>query len=132
MAVFSLVVAVSQQQDFILSAVDLLFKEKKCNHGLALEDCKSLPCITVTRLSCQGVMCGATLLNSPPGHSRLVQPTEKARTERDKEGKSLRAFREREMVSREQKGGVLHEKLQILRSVTHSHAVIFIFVLLDE
>ncbi|RLM97986.1 uncharacterized protein C2845_PM06G26590 [Panicum miliaceum] len=26
------------------------------------------------------------------------------------------------MVSREQKGGVLHEKLQILRSVTHSHA----------
>jgi hypothetical protein len=33
------------------------------------------------------------------------------------------------MVSREQKGGVLHEKLQILRSVTHSHAVIFIFVL---
>ena len=31
-------------------------------------------------------------------------------------------------MSREQKGGVLHEKLQILRSVTHSHAVIFIFV----
>ncbi|XP_066368695.1 transcription factor bHLH61-like [Miscanthus floridulus] len=26
------------------------------------------------------------------------------------------------MVSREQKRGVLHEKLQILRSVTHSHA----------
>jgi len=32
------------------------------------------------------------------------------------------------MVSREQKRGVLHEKLQILRSVTHSHAVIFIFL----
>lgn len=33
----------------------------------------------------------------------------------------------RVMVSREQKRGVLHEKLQILRSVTHSHAVISIF-----
>lgn len=54
------------------------------------------------------------------GRKRILfrELEEKKGTKKRKEG------RKESMVSREQKRAVLHEKLQLLRSITNSHAVI--------